>query len=226
MKARAKGLSQQAGSVTPKSGKFAGQTFPSYRALQNARARAKGFANQAQRLAAPPRAKASAARSAVYSSQQAKADRVILQLQRASRDGEKLSLSQAARANKTTPAFVRRYSGSSLQVIGSRFEVVANDKASAYMTVLTPEGIDRGLVRGFKARSRIGRHWNAVADVENAPTRANISALEKYGRAKFTFADGRRVQLLSSIDEIEVLTSLGRMPSGGPYGDTGMARAA
>jgi len=75
---------------------------------------------------------------------------------------DKLSLRAAARTAGTTPETVRRYAGDSLIRPGHRYVATASDRSYQRMSVLSPDGVVDVDVRGSRARSMVGQHWNAI----------------------------------------------------------------
>jgi hypothetical protein len=75
---------------------------------------------------------------------------------------EKVSLRTAARRSGTTPETVRRYAGGSLMRQGRRYVPTSSDRSYQRMSVLSSAGVVDVDVRGSRARSLVGRHWNAI----------------------------------------------------------------
>jgi len=75
---------------------------------------------------------------------------------------QQVSLRVAARRAGTTPETVRRYAGDSLVLEGRRYVPTASDRSYQRMSVLSTEGVVDIDVRGSRARSIVGRHWNAI----------------------------------------------------------------
>jgi len=75
---------------------------------------------------------------------------------------ERISLRVAARRHGTTPETVRRYAGNSLVRQGRRYVPTPSDRSYQRMSVLSNEGVVDVDVRGSRARSAVGRHWNTI----------------------------------------------------------------
>jgi hypothetical protein len=75
---------------------------------------------------------------------------------------EKVSLRVAARRHGTTPETVRRYAGNSMVREGRRYVPTLADRSYQRMSVLSSEGVVDIDVRGSRARSAVGRHWNSI----------------------------------------------------------------
>ncbi len=221
--ARARGLSQQAGQVTPKRGPFAGQTFDSYRQLQNIRAQAKGYQSHATRLATPKKPAPSLLNDVAKfeKSTPGRANQAVLAL----RHDPGLTLAQAAKLAKTTPGAVKRYASGSLERVGSRLIPKKLDSAIAPMSMLTTDGPIVGLVSGSKTRNLLGRHSALVNAVMNTPSPKNVRELAKLERRLVTLADGRRVRLASNLGQVQDLVRRGLYSGNGPY-DTSNADVA
>jgi hypothetical protein len=74
-----------------------------------------------------------------------------------------LTLSAAAAAAGTTPATVRRYVGSELSRDGRLWQASRADRLYRRMAVLSDQGRVDVDVRGSRAASLIGRHFNAIS---------------------------------------------------------------
>ncbi len=215
--ARKKGLSQQAGPVTPASGQFAGQTFASYRQLQNARAIAAGYPSHAVKLATTRKPASSLLDNPARFKQSTagRANEAVLALRR----DPGLTLAQAARLAHTTPGAMKRYAGTSLERVGNRLIPKKNDRAIAVMSVLTPQGPIVGLVQGSRARDLIVRHSAWLNAVINSASPMSVRELKKFAR-RSVVVNGRRVQFVSTLAEVQHLVRLGLYTGAGPY-DTG-----
>jgi hypothetical protein len=76
--------------------------------------------------------------------------------------GHGLSLTAAAHDAGTTPATVRRYAGTALHRDRGRYAASPADRIYRRMVVLSTDGRVEVEVRGSRAASRVGAHWNAV----------------------------------------------------------------
>jgi len=222
--ARVKRLSQQAGQVTPKSGAFAGQTFGSYRQLQNARAQAKGHPSHATRLATPrePSASLLATKKLFDETAAGRATRAYLDM----RSDSSLTVTEATKKNHTTPSALRRYVGAALQRKGARVVATQADTIAVPMLVNVTAGSVAGVVRGSRDRDLIGSHSAALAAALTKPNPARIRKLAQFKGRSVTLADGRRVDLLWNIDEAKSLARRGLLTHAGPYDVAGMPSAA
>jgi hypothetical protein len=108
---------------------------------------------------------------------------------------ERVSLRVAARRAGTTPETVRRYAGQSLVRQGRRYVPTASDRSYQRMSVLSSDGVVDIDVRGSRARSTVGRHWNAI---QRFAATGDVGVLRSFA--------GRRVggaELASDPDQIE-----------------------
>jgi hypothetical protein len=151
----------RANPYTPKRGSLAGRTFNSERQYRNALAHLKGFASwEAERRSPKSIHSATALDLLRPSARQARA-RALRALSYMRRDG--FSLAHASRRAGTTPETVIRYTGQELERRGSgRFIAKTGDRLFARMPALTTEGPRELDVRGYRQRSLVGRHGNAV----------------------------------------------------------------
>ena len=151
--------SQRPGAYAPTRGAFTGQTFKSYRAYQNAHAKAKGFVSAAKRLAAPQRIGAKAGMKALTRPSRVRA------LDALSRMRKGASIGEAARKSDTTIATVKRYVGSALRK-GNRGRIIPSqsDRMAAYMEVPTTGGNKFLLVIGSRSRNLLNQYWRAARD--------------------------------------------------------------
>jgi hypothetical protein len=190
--------SQRAGSYPPTRGQFAGQTFTSYRAYQNAHARTKGFASAATRLAAPRTV--SAKDDAAILARPSRL-RVLDALNRM-RHGE--SIGKAAREASTTVATVKRYAASALgKGAGGRLVARPSDRYPAVMTVITTAGPKPMVVVGSRSRRLLGEHTAAVRRFLESGDVRHLQPFE----GKTIEVDGGRVPL---VTDARLLTRLGR----------------
>ncbi len=212
--------SQKAGPYIPTRGKFAGQTFGSYRAYQNANAQSKGFTSAATRLAAPrkPKAATLASKKAFDLSAAGRAANAYLLFRR----GDAPTIAQAAKAAHTTMSAVRRYVGKALTREGSRIVVAKTDAVAVPMAVNSTEGAREGFVRGSRARELVGLHSSVLAIALSQPTPIHIRALAKFKGRTIRFTDGRCVELLWDIDAAKRLARRGLLTHAGPYEVAGM----
>src|SRR6266542_3113127 len=156
-----------AGTYTPKSGPFAGETFRSYRQYKNATARAKGFESYSvqSKVSRPqrstPRIIGSAEKLAGLSTVEGeKRSRAFKAIALARRDN--LSPSAAAKAAGTTLGTVKKYAGSALDKQGNRYVIKEYDHLSRHTTIPTPDGTLSVIVNDSRTASLLGEYWRAV----------------------------------------------------------------
>ncbi len=149
--------SSRSGPYSPSRGAFAGQTFKSYRAYQNAHAKAKGFGSAAKRLATPQRVGAKAGIKALARPSRVRA------LDALSRMRKGASIGMAARESDTTIATVKRYVATALRKgDGGRIIASRSDRMAAYMEVPTGTGSKFMLVIGSRSRHLLSAYWAAA----------------------------------------------------------------
>lgn len=149
--------SQRSGPYTPTRGAFGGQTFPSYRAYQNAHAKAKGFGSAAKRLATPQRIGSKAGAKALARPSRIRAFEVLRHMRKGATIGE------AAREANTTVATVKRYVSAALRKgSGGRIVATKGDQLAAYMEVPTTAGSQLLLVIGSRSRNLLSAYWEAA----------------------------------------------------------------
>src|SRR5665213_3646229 len=91
------------------------------------------------------------------------------------RDG--VSLKTAAHRVGTTPLTVKRYAGDVLTKDGRRFKAAPTDRSYQRMSALSTEGLRDIDVRGSRARSLVGGHWNAI---KRFGATGDVSVLAKF----------------------------------------------
>jgi hypothetical protein len=172
----------RANPYTPKRGSFAGSTFTSERQYRNALARLKGFTSWEDERRSPRSIRSAKALESLRPSAREARARALDALSLMRRDG--LSLAKASRRAGTTPETVIRYAGEGLERRGKgRFSVKTGDRLFAHMPALTTEGPRELDVRGYRQRSLVGRHWNAISDYGRTGEVEQLKAFEgKNGR--------------------------------------------
>jgi hypothetical protein len=116
---------------------------------------------------------------------------------------DRLSLKAAADRAGTTPRSVHRYADEALQLQGRRYAPTPSDRAYHRMTVLSTDGMVDIDVRGSKARSLVGQHWNAI---QRYAATGDVRILQVFG--------GKRVGgvvLASDPDVVEELLRRGQI---------------
>ena len=155
------------GPYTPRSGRFAGQTFASHRQYRNALARAAGFKSEWLRRRVGRRKLASPSRHPLARESERRALEVLALMRR-----EGIDLKTAARRVGTTPdTVIRHLSPRALRKSGDgRWHATKRDTIRRRMDMLTTEGRRAVLPRDSREASLIARHLNAVqAFVEGRP---------------------------------------------------------
>ncbi len=150
----------RANPYTPKRGAFAGRTFYSERQYRNALAQRKGFASLSAQQRAPRPIRSRQAYERLSRRERKTQQRAAAAVATMKREG--ISLSEAARQEKTTPNTVRKYAGHALERRGSRVVVKERHHLYRRMEFLTPDGKIEIDVTNSKTASDIGRYFNVV----------------------------------------------------------------
>jgi hypothetical protein len=161
----------------PKRGVFAGQEFRSRRQYRNALARRLGFRSLSEQQRAPRwvrnRAELEALHPQEREARRAALDAIVLMRR------EGLSLEEAARRAGTTPAAVLRHARSALKLERGRYRALPGDRLLRVMKVVGPNGVEREVeVRGSRAASRVGEHWDAIGVYLDTGNDSALRALE------------------------------------------------
>jgi hypothetical protein len=159
----AKHPSARPGPYTPGRGRFAGQTFPSFRQYQNELARTKGFTSHAGQLRAPQPVRSPQALMRLTPRAQESRNEALAVVARARREG--VSVRQAAQAEGVSMARVQRWAGPAIEKRGGRYVVKGTDTLARSMQVLTPSGYRTVMLHGRNASQRaaeLARYHNTV----------------------------------------------------------------
>lgn len=192
---------QKGGSYTPSRGKFAGHTYSSYKAYQNANARAKGFKSAGTRLASPRKI----APSDIAGLNSPSRLRALDALNRIRDVTKKVDIQTAARESHTTVANVKRYAGQALKKgARGRYEATKSDTLAAVMNLTTDGGTVAVPIRGSRDRVLVAKYENAVGRFINF---GDESALAPFRGKSVRLPTGERIPLLTDPDR---LTQLGR----------------
>ena len=190
--------SRRSGPYTPSRGRFAKQTFPSYRQYQNATARAKGFGSALRLLASPKRVTVKDGASALARPSRIRALDALNRIYH----GE--TIEQAAREAGTTVPTVKRYAGSGLRKTKSgRIVARKSDHLAAVMKVITEAGAQELIVVGSRSRRLNAEHNAAVAQFLDT---SNVSYLTPFIGETIN-VEGVEIPL---VTDPHILTRLGR----------------
>lgn len=127
-----------------------------------------------------------------------------------------LTLRQAAKHFGVSPETVIRLAGSVFRKNkNGRFEAKPSDRLLRVLLIPSTKGLREVAVRDSREASLIGEYWSAV---EKYLARGDASALKKLPRKNVTDAKGKRVRLLTDLDELKRQASAGVLHFESLYG--------
>ncbi|MER3390238.1 MAG: hypothetical protein RJQ01_09415 [Microcella sp.] len=116
---------------------------------------------------------------------------------------EGLSLTEATRRANTTPSTVRRWAADALSATGRRTQARPVDRLYRRMHVVSWDGRATVDVRGSRAASRVGRHWQALD--------AFLADDDSSGLRRLRGARVGGVELLTDLERIKELVRAGEL---------------
>jgi len=120
---------------------------------------------------------------------------------------DRVSLHQAAREFGLDPRVVRRLAHSALRKHpNGRYTARPADRLLRVLIALTPKGKREVAVRDSRQASLLGEYW---ATVRKYLATGDSSGIGRFRRKRITDANGKRIQLLTDLDELDVLGSAG-----------------
>jgi AraC-like DNA-binding protein len=120
---------------------------------------------------------------------------------------DRVSLQQAAREFGVSPSEVVRLSGSALRKTPSgRYAAKANDSLLRVINLPGKKGLREVALGDSREASVAGRYWDAVRLYLQT---GDASALREFVGQSVWDAGGRRVELLTDLDELDRLGSAG-----------------
>jgi hypothetical protein len=127
-----------------------------------------------------------------------------------------LSLQQAARRLGISPKVAVDLAGPAFKKgAGGRYSVKPTDRLLRVLQIPSKKGIREVAVRDFDEASLVGEYWSAV---EKFLTRGDTSALKKLRRKTVTNELGKRVRLLTNLEELKRQASAGVLHFESIYG--------
>jgi hypothetical protein len=127
-----------------------------------------------------------------------------------------LSLRQASRRFGVSPSVVLRLAGSAFRKKASGlYEVKSHDRLLRMLLVPSRKGLREIAVRDSREASLVGEYWSAV---EKFLARGDLSALRKLRRRSVKDVGGKRVRLLTNLDELKRQASAGVLHFESLYG--------
>ena len=125
------------------------------------------------------------------------------------------SLRQAARRFSVSPKTVVRLAGSAFTKRRGRYQVKPSDRLLRVLVVPSRKGLREIGTRDSREASVIGEYWSAV---EKFVTRGDASALKRLRRKTVIDASGKRVRLLTNLEELSSQGSAGVLRFESIYG--------
>lgn len=119
-----------------------------------------------------------------------------------------LSLQKASREFGLDPRTVVRRGGSALRKRGRRYEPKRNDRLLRPLVIPTPQGNSLIGVRDYRQAVLLADYWNAV---QRYLETGDASALQRFQGKHVTDAVGRRIQLITDLDELNRLGNAGSL---------------
>ena len=118
-----------------------------------------------------------------------------------------LSLRQAAREHGVSTQTVRRHAGSALRKTSrGTYKPRTRDTMLRLLVVPTPEGLVEIAVRDSRSASIVGEYWNAVQEFLQT---GDDAGLQRFRGQSIVDAEGRRITLLTDLDDLERLGAAG-----------------
>lgn len=181
---------------------IAGREYPSQYAYRKALAQSKGFAGvsayQTNRTAERTLEKLSGSGKRAY-------HRALEAVQKARTQG--LSLSQAAKQSGTTVKSVQKYANSALTKQGNTYQVKEHDFLARQMRLVTPDGVERVLIRDSREASLLGRYYNALQKFQETGDASVLKAFE----GKTVTVRGEKVTLVTDPSTLNNLSRAGEL---------------
>jgi len=129
---------------------------------------------------------------------------------------QELSLPQAARQFHVSPKTVLRLAGSAFTKKRGRYQVKSTDRLLRVLVIPGKKGLREIVVRDSREASVIGQYWSALEKFLS-PTE-DTTALRKLSRKTVKDANGKRVRLLTDINELKRQASAGVLHFESIYG--------
>jgi hypothetical protein len=127
-----------------------------------------------------------------------------------------LSLAQASKQFGVSAKTVLRLAGAAFRKTRKgKVEVKRSDRLLRVLLIPTTKGLREIAVRDSREASIVGRYWSAV---EKYLSRGDASALLKLSRKSVVDERGRRVRLLTKLDELTRQASAGVLRFESMYG--------
>lgn len=125
------------------------------------------------------------------------------------------SLPQASRRFGVSPKTVLRLVGSAFAKKRGRYHVKPTDRLLRVLVIPSQKGLREVATRDSREASLIGEYWSAV---EKYLARGDASALNKLRRKTVIDPNGRRIRLLTNVEELKRQASAGALHFESLYG--------
>jgi hypothetical protein len=121
-----------------------------------------------------------------------------------------ISLTKASRQFKVNPRTVKRLAGSALRKLGNgQYAAKPNDRIFRVITVLAKrKGLVQVATMDFRQAKKASKHSAAVESYRDA---GEASALAKFKRKYIVDASGKRIALMTDLDDLDRLGSAGEL---------------
>jgi len=116
---------------------------------------------------------------------------------------------KAAQKYKISPTVVGRLTGRALRKQrNGQYVARKSDKLLRILVLPTSEGLREVATRDSREASKAAEYWNAVHRYLD-PATGDASAIRQFDRKKITDANGKRVLLVTDLNELDRLGSAG-----------------
>jgi len=131
---------------------------------------------------------------------------------------EGLSLTSSSKKLHLKPREVLRLGGSAFRKgAGGRYVAKASDRLLRILVIPSEKGLIEIALRDSRQASLIGEYWSAVDRYLHT---GDDSGIKRFKRIRITDANGRRVRLLTDLDELKRQASAGVLRFESLYGRT------
>jgi hypothetical protein len=141
----------------------------------------------------------------------------IVQIPARMRSGN-ISLPKAAREFGLRPYLVRNLAGTAFRKLpNGRYTAKTVDRLLRILTIPTKKGLIEIALRDSRHASLIGEYWNAI---DRYLSTGDASGIKRFQKIRITDARGKRVPLLTDLDELRRQASAGVLQFESLYGRT------
>lgn len=141
----------------------------------------------------------------------------IVQVPAKMRSGE-ISLPKAAREFGVRPYLVRHLASAAFRKLpNGRYVAKAVDRLLRILPIPSKKGLIEIALRDSRQASLIGEYWNAI---DRYLATGDASGVKRFKKIRITDASGKRVRLLTDLDELRRQASAGALRFESLYGRT------